>query len=168
MKSKQMPGATDVKFPASIQVGGPLPQKFVKGLAGAIARSCSKRFGRDRISKQSITERLLRASAASVTSFELAHDRALFGRFPDIEEFCIAHQVAFRRRSSAYLEYDAEVLVYMPLSRKHPHNTQCSQNGEPVARLSELELALKRGQTLKQILKRLRAATEQIPPLIIV
>ena len=142
---KQIPQMQVVLFPASIKIGGQIPERLVKGLAAAIAKSC-KGGRHEKIWKQSLAERLLRASAESVTAFDLIDDEAEFGRFHDIEALCIENEIAFRRRSTASLEYNAEMLVFVPLNRRRPLTVQTSQNGEPVARLSELETDLKHGR----------------------
>jgi len=97
------------RYPAEILIGGTIPQIIVAELIREIvAEGVSlEGYGEPAVTEEKLWQ--VFRQGAIVTLYD---DQARYGRFDSLEVFLIRHQVHFDRRSSAFYEYNAEVVFY--------------------------------------------------------
>ncbi len=81
----------------------------------------------------------------------LYDDQARYGEFPELEEFCIANNLTFNRKSSPKYEYEGQIRFFSPDSGEQVIGA--TDDGEPYLKLSELKDYQDKGLILQQVIE---------------
>jgi hypothetical protein len=128
------------RYPATIQIGGPLPKRFVKPLAKALLGDGLLNSDFDMVGDEAGYVKILERAAKAKEFARFGDDQASYGTFESLESFLSKHKIAFRRQSDAYMEFDGEIVVFRPdKGQKYPINCEGTQNGTVLVPLEFLK-----------------------------
>ena len=96
-------------YPAEIHIGGPIPRTVLDELVKQIVAAGASLEG---YGERTVTDKSVREALREDHIVDLFDDRACCGRFDELEDFLIRHQIHFNRHCEAYCEYDAENVYF--------------------------------------------------------
>jgi hypothetical protein len=152
-------------IPTEISIGGKIREDQVPGLCQAIAEEGVSLEWGDASFTPDTAEGLLAACQEhdGVRVLWLCDDQANYGRLPELAAFLEREQIAFRQKSDAKYEYDAEIIEYRPkLGAVSYSSDNSGQPLIPLKTLTSLAAAVDQatntadGQTALELLRRLR------------
>jgi hypothetical protein len=152
-------------IPAEISIGGKIREDQVPGLCQVIAEEGVSLEWGDACFTPSMAEDLLAACQEhdGVRVLWLCDDQANYGMFKVLEAFLEREQIAFRHKSDAKYEYDAEIIEYRPkLGEVSYSSDNTGQPLIPLKTLTSIAAAVDEatntadGQTALELLRRLR------------
>ncbi len=91
----------------------------------------------------------------------LYDDQARYGEFPELEEFCIANNLTFKRHSSPKYEYEGQIRFFSPDSGEQVIGA--TDDGEPYLKLSELKEYHDKGLTLREVIAKVAEFDGNMP-----
>jgi hypothetical protein len=97
------------RFPAQIDIGGPVPKALRSQLIQAMA---AENAILDNWDGSRATAELLEQTIKDGQILSLYNAQASYGKFHELEAFLVEQSIHFDRRSEAYREYNAEAVFY--------------------------------------------------------
>ncbi len=91
----------------------------------------------------------------------LYDDQARYGEFPELEEFCIANNLTFKRHSSPKYEYEGQIRLHSPDSGEQVIGA--TDDGDPYLKLSELKDYQDEGLTLQEVIEKVAEYNGNVP-----
>lgn len=114
------------RFAGEIKIGGRIPASKVEGLCVAITdQGVALEWG-DADFEPKTAKDLTEAADGGV--LRLCSDQAIYGRFVELEGFCVKNGISFDRHSEGKYEYDAEIVKFRSGMRR-PRTFLSDQNG---------------------------------------
>ena len=91
----------------------------------------------------------------------LYDDQARYGEFAELEEFCIANNLTFKRHNSPKYDYEGQIRFYSPDSGDKIIGA--TDDGELYLKLSELKEYHDKGLTLQEVIAKVEAYYGNVP-----
>ncbi len=91
----------------------------------------------------------------------LYDDQARYGEFPELEQFCIANNLTFKRHSSPKYEYEGQIRFFSPDSGEQVIGA--TDDGEPYLKLSELKDYQEKGLPLQEVIAKVAEYNGNVP-----
>ena len=143
---------------ASIEIGGSIPKVWVKNLVQHLVEDNAQLEWGPCAGDEDLLAAIQEASKNG-TTLTVYCDQARNGQFEETEKFLRHNNMSFRRHSDAYIEYDAEIVLYW----HDKFGTQdivvpSNQEGHVFFSLPYLKCALAEKKKLKDVIDYLEAA----------
>ena len=95
---------------AHIEIGGKLARWKLNELLSLI-----EELSAEDDSSSPLNQEYLQTCTDENKPLALYDDQARYGEFPELEQFCIANNLTFNRRSSPKYEYEGQIKVFSPV-----------------------------------------------------
>ena len=141
---------------AHIEIGGKLARTKLKELLSLIHELSAEDYG-----SSPPNQEYLQTCTDENQPLALYDDQARYGEFPELEEFCIANNLTFNRKSSPKYEYEGQIRFFSPDSGER--NISATDDGEPYLKLSQLKEYQERGLTLQEVIEKVAEFTGNMP-----
>ena len=141
---------------AHIEIGGKLARTKLTELLSLIEELSAEDY-----SSSPPNQEYLQKCADENKPLALYDDQARYGEFPELEQFCIANNLIFKRHSSPKYEYEGQIRFYSPNSDEQVIGA--TDDGEPYLRLSELKDYQERGLPLQQVIEKVAEYAGNVP-----
>ncbi len=141
---------------AHIEIGGKLARCKLNELLSLIEELSAEDYG-----SSPPNQEYLQTCADENKPLALYDDQARYGEFPELEEFCIANNLTFKRHSSPKYEYEGQIRFYSPDSSEQVIGA--TDEGEPYLKWSELKEYQERGLTLQEVIEKVAEYAGNIP-----
>ena len=141
---------------AHIEIGGKLARAKLTELLSLIEELSAEDYG-----SSPPNQEYLQTCADENKPLALYDDQARYGEFPELEQFCIANNLSFNRKSSPKYEYEGQIRFFSPDSGES--NISATDDGEPYLKLSELKDYRERGLTLQEIIEKVAEYEGNVP-----
>jgi len=141
---------------AHIEIGGKLARTKLKELLSLIEELSAEDY-----SSSPPNQEYLQTCADENKPLALYDDQARYGEFPELEEFCIANNLTFKRHSSPKYEYEGQIKLFSPDPGEQVIGA--TDDGEPYLRWSELKDYHDEGLTLQQVIEKVAEYAGHVP-----
>ena len=141
---------------AHIEIGGKLARTKLTELVSLI-----EELSAEDDSSSPPNQEYLQKCADENKPLALYDDQARYGEFPELEQFCIANNLTFNRRSSPKYEYEGQIKLFSPDPGEQVIGA--TDEGEPYLKLSQLKDYQERGLTLQQVTEKVAEYAGNMP-----
>ena len=141
---------------AQIEIGGKLARTKLTELLSLIHELSAEDY-----SSSPPNQEYLQTCTDENKPLALYDDQARYGEFPELEEFCIANNLTFKRHSSPKYEYEGQIRFFSPDSGER--NISATDDGEPYLKWSELKDYHDEGITLQKVIEKVAAYDGNVP-----
>jgi len=141
---------------AHIEIGGKLARTKLSELLSLIEELSSEDYG-----SSSPNQEYLQTCADENKPLALYDDQARYGEFVELEEFCIANNLTFNRKSSPKYEYEGQIRLHSPDSGDKIIGA--TDEGEPYLKLPELKDYQERGLSLQEVIEKVAEYDGHVP-----
>ncbi len=141
---------------AHIEIGGKLARCKLNELLSLIEELSAEDYG-----SSSPNQEYLQTCADENKPLALYDDQARYGEFPELEQFCIANNLTFKRHSSPKYEYEGQIRLFSPDSGERVIGA--TDDGEPYLKWSELKDCRERGLTLQEVIAKVAEYAGNVP-----
>ena len=141
---------------AHIEIGGKLTRCKLNELLSLIEELSAEDYG-----SSSPNQEYLQICADENKPLALYDDQARYGEFPELEQFCIANKLTFKRKSSPKYEYEGQIRFFSTDSGES--NISATDDGEPYLKLSELKEYHDKGLTLREVIAKVAEFAGNMP-----
>jgi len=141
---------------AHIEIGGKLARCKLNKLLSLIEELSAEDYG-----SSALNQGYLQTCADEKKPLALYDDQARYGEFAELEQFCIANNLTFKRHSSPKYEYEGQIRFFSPDSGERVIGA--TDDGEPYLRWSELKDYQERGSTLQEVIAKVAEYDGNVP-----
>ena len=141
---------------AHIEIGGKLARTKLKELVSLIEELSAEDDWNSPPNQE-----YLQTCADENKPLALYDDQARYGEFPELEQFCIANNLTFNRKSSPKYEYEGQIRFFSPDSGEQVIGA--TDEGEPYLKWSELKDYRERGFTLQEVIEKIAEYDGNVP-----
>ena len=141
---------------AHIEIGGKLARTKLNELLSLIEEISAEDY-----SSSPPNQEYLQTCADENKPLALYDDQARYGEFTELEEFCIANNLTFNRRSSPKYEYEGQIKLFSPDPGEQVIGA--TDEGEPYLKWSELKDYQDEGLTLQQVIEKVAEYAGNVP-----
>ncbi len=141
---------------AHIEIGGKLARTKLTELLSLIHELSAEDY-----SSSPPNQEYLQTCADENKPLALYDDQVRYGEFPELEEFCIANNLTFNRKSSPKYEYEGQIRLHSPDSGEQVIGA--TDEGEPYLKWSELKDYQDEGLTLQQVIEKVAEYDGNMP-----